>query len=131
MRKKREFLPSAIGGSSLLVIFGVLCLTVLALLSFSTVLAEKRLSDSAAEAAAAYYRADTEAEKIFAAIRTGEIAPHVTADGEIYRYTVAVSENMNLEVALQQIGSGWKVLRWQTVPKEQTVDDGLTVWDGT
>ena len=128
--KKREFAPPAIGGSSLLVIFAVLCLTVLALLSLSTVLAEKRLSDSAAEAAAAYYQADTEAERIFAAIRTGECHPAVTESEGEYRFAVAVSENMHLEVAVQQTETGWKVLRWQTVSKDQTPNDGLKVWDG-
>ena len=128
--KKREFVPPAIGGSSLLVIFAVLCLTVLALLSLSTVLAEKRLSDSAAEAAAAYYQADTEAEKIFAVIRTGELHPAVTESEGEYRFAVAVSENMPLEAAVQQTETGWKVLRWKTVSKEQTPNDGLKVWDG-
>lgn len=129
--KKRELSLPAIGGSSLLVIFAVLCLTVLALLSLSTVLAEKRLSDSAADAAAACYQADTEAEKIFAAVRAGENHPAVTeTDGE-YRYAVAVSENMRLEVSVQKTEAGWKVLRWQTVAEEQTARDGLNVWDGS
>ena len=128
--KRREFSPPTIGGSSLLVIFAVLCLTVLALLSLSTVLAEKRLSDSAAEAAAAYYQADTEAERIFAAIRAGENCPAVAEiDGE-YRFAVAISENMTLEVIVQQTEMGWNVLGWQTVSKEQTADDGLNVWNG-
>ena len=129
--KKREFAPAAIGGSSLLAIFGVLCLTVLALLSLSTVLAEKRLSDSAAEAAAAYYQADTEAEKIFAAIRAGENHSAVTENDGEYRYAVAVTETMTLEVAVRKAAEGWEVLRWQTVLKEQAADSGLDLWDGT
>lgn len=130
MRGKGEFSPAAVGGSSLLVIFAVLCLTVLALLSLSTVLAEKRLSDSAAEAAAAYYQADTEAERIFAAIRAGENCPAVAEIDGQYRYSVTVSENTVLEVLVQRTDEGWKVLRWQTIPKEQTAADGLKVWDG-
>lgn len=130
MRKQREFAPASVGGSSLLVIFAVLCLTVLALLSLSTVLAEKRLSDSAAEAAAAYCQADMEAEKIFAAIRAGESHPAVTETDGAYHYSITVSENTVLTVSVQPTGDGWEVLRWQTVPTEQTLDEGLKVWDG-
>ena len=77
--KKHEMLSlPPIGGSALLVSFAVLCLTVLALLSLSTVLAERRLSDAAAEAAVAYYEADLQAETVFAKLRAGETVPEVT-----------------------------------------------------
>lgn len=41
--KKQRFSPPAIGGTSLLVVFAVLCLTVFALLSLTTVQADVRL----------------------------------------------------------------------------------------
>lgn len=37
MNERQRFSPPAVGGSSLLVIFAVLCLTVFAMLSLSTV----------------------------------------------------------------------------------------------
>ena len=46
MKRKQSISIPAFGGSSLLVIFAVLCLTVFALLSLSTVQAEKRLARS-------------------------------------------------------------------------------------
>lgn len=58
MSERRRFSPPTVGGSSLLVIFAVLCLTVFALLSLSTVQADGRLSQTSAEAAQAYYAAD-------------------------------------------------------------------------
>ena len=58
MDEKRRFLPAAVGGSSLLVIFAVLCLTVFALLALSTVQADGRLSQKTAQAVAEYYDAD-------------------------------------------------------------------------
>ena len=61
--------PPAVGGSSLLVIFSVLCLTVFALLSLSTVQASGRLSSTSAQAVAAYYQADSQAEAILARLR--------------------------------------------------------------
>ena len=66
MAKKERFPPPAVGGSSLLVIFAVLCLTVFALLSLSTVQADGRLSEAAVASVAAYYEADCRAEEILA-----------------------------------------------------------------
>ena len=55
MDEERRSVPPAPGASALLVIFAVLCLTVLAMLSLSTVQADARLSDASAEAVAGYY----------------------------------------------------------------------------
>ena len=64
--------PAAVGGSSLLVIFAVLCLTVFALLTLSTAAADSRLSQDAAAAVEAYYQADSQAEALWARLRAGE-----------------------------------------------------------
>ena len=58
MGRKEQFSPPALGGSSLLVVFAVLALTVFALLSLSTVRADARLGDAATEAVSGYYAAD-------------------------------------------------------------------------
>lgn len=131
MKKKSTFAPPAIGGSALLVIFAVLCLTVFALLSLSTVLAEKRLSDASAEAVTAYYQADLAAEAIFARLRAGENVPEVTREGEHYGYTCSISQNQVLEVELRHTAEGWQVLRWQVAAQPQAISDDLKVWDGT
>ena len=49
MDERRDSFPPAVGGSSLLVIFAVLCLTVFALLGLATVQANSRLSDASAQ----------------------------------------------------------------------------------
>lgn len=64
MDDPRRFTPPAVGGSSLLVIFAVLCLTIFALLGLGTVQADQRLSDASAEAVYGYYAADCQAEAI-------------------------------------------------------------------
>ena len=91
MRKERISAP-AVGGSSLLVIFAVLCLTVFALLSLSTVQAEKRMADAAAEAVADYYAADLKAQEVFARLRTGETVGGVLVDGNRYHYSCSISK---------------------------------------
>ena len=49
-RQPQRIQTPMVGGSSLLVIFAVLCLTVFALLGFSTVQADGRLADSTVQA---------------------------------------------------------------------------------
>ena len=120
-----------VGGSSLLVIFAVLCLTVFALLGLSTVQAGSRLSRSTAQAVAEYYQADCQAEEIFARLRCGEMPTGVTQENNTYSYTCPMSDTRQLRVELQKRDHGWTVLRWQaeTTARWET-DDGLNIWDG-
>lgn len=131
MKQKVRISPPAIGGSSLLVIFAVLCLTVFALLSLSTVQAEKRLSDAAADGVTAYYKADLEAEKIFAKLRAGETVPGVREENGNVMYTCQISENQTLQVELKKTEDRWQIIRWQTVAQMEQVQETLPVWDGT
>ena len=131
-----------VGASSLLVIFAVLCLTVFAMLSLSTVQADKRLSDRSAAAALGYYEADTEAEEIFARLRAGELPDGVTVttyaaeesaaiQGSIYSYTCVISETQAIQVELAEQNGIWTVLRWQAVSTTAwEADDSVDIWDG-
>lgn len=131
MKEKTRSSAPAIGGSSLLVIFAVLCLTVFALLCLSTVQAEKRLSDTAADAVTAYYEADLEAEQIFARLRAGETIPGVQETAGMYYYACPISENQTLMVQLQNTEDNWTVLRWQVTAQPEEISQTLPVWDGT
>lgn len=135
--------PPAVGASSLLVIFAVLCLTVFALLSLSTVQADKRLADASTEAAMAYYTADLEAERIFALLRAGEVPENVTiqsysvpvegdaVSGRLFTYACTISETQKLAVELAEQNGVWTVLRWQMVSTEEwDNDDSISIWDG-
>jgi len=129
---KRTDTPAAVGGISLLVIFIVLCLTVFALLSLSSVQADGRLSTASAEAVRAYYAADCEAEEILAQLRQGNIPEEVAVSGNRYCYECVVTDTQKLVVEAEINGGEYRVLRWQT---ESTLlwqeDDGLQLWDGT
>ena len=131
MDKRESFAPPAVGGSCLLVIFAVLCLTVFALLSLSTVQADGRLADASVEAVSAYYRADCQAETILARLRSGQVPQGGTADGDTYTYTCPISDTQSLEVRVRLEGDSWTVLRWQavsTTPWE--AEEGLDLWSG-
>ncbi len=129
--KKRSFSPPVVGGSSLLVIFAVLCLTVFALLSLSTVQADGRLGDAAAQAVTGYYQADCRAESILAQLRAGDIPDDVSFDGSVYAYSCPISDTQSLSVEVSLDGSDYTILRWQAVSTAQwQPDTGLDLWDG-
>ena len=131
MEVKRRFSPPAVGGSSLLVIFAVLCLTVFALLSLSTVQADGRLGDAAAAAVSDYYRADCQAETVLAQLRQGQMPEGVTVRDGVCSYTCPISDTQELAVEVYLEGADYTVLRWQTVPTAQwQPDDGLELWTG-
>jgi len=126
-RNSRSF--PLIGGSSLLVIFPVLCLTVFAMLSLSTAQADKRLADTSIQAVADYYEADSRAEEILSRLRTGQIPDEVTKNGNVYSYSCVISPTQSLFVEVAE--DGWEVLRWQSVSTaDWQTDDSMELWRG-
>ena len=131
MEKKYGPVP-VVGGSSLLVIFGVLCLTVFALLSLSTVQANARLSDIALQSVTDYYAADRQAQELFARLRSGEVPPEVTQHQTRYTFSCPISQTQALRVEVERRDNGWQVLRWQAVSTAHwQAEEHLAVWDGT
>lgn len=131
MDKRRRFSPPVVGGSSLLVMFAVLCLTVFALLALSTVQADRRLSDASARSVEVYYEADCRAEEILARLRAGEIPAGVTETDGVYTYACAISDTQELRVSVREDGGDWTVLQWQAVSTaDWQEDDSLDLWDG-
>ena len=131
MRKQEHFSPAAVGGSSLLVIFAVLCLTVFALLSLSSVQAERRLADAATQAVVDYHEADLRAEEILARLRSGEQIPDLQEKDGTYEFEVPISGRQTLSVLLERREDDWVILRWQAVTAEGTPDESLDVWKGS
>lgn len=131
MAEKRKATFPPIGVSSLLVIFSVLCLTVFALLSVSTVRADQRLHENTAQAVAGYYQADCEAEEILARLRSGEQPVEVRELNGVYAYTCPISATQTLVVEVQVDGVDYNILRWQAVSTaDWQASDQLPVWQG-
>ena len=140
-RKKESFSPPALGGSSLLVVFAVLALTVFALLSLSTVRADVRLGD-AAEAVSGYYEADCKAQEILARLRNGEVPVEAESHQEDswhsplmirYTYEIPISDTQELqvEVLVNPADGSYSILRWQAAAVGAwEYDDSLDIWDG-
>ena len=132
MRDKRKRSPLLIGGSSLLTIFAVLCLTVFAVLSMATVQANGRLGDRAADAVLHYYAADCRAEDLLARLRAGEQPEGVSRmDDGRYTYACPISDSQTLAVEVALDGSNYTIVRWRAVSTaDWQADDKLPVWDG-
>lgn len=130
MKEKKTMGVNAMGGSSLLTAFAVLCLTSFALLSLSTVQAEKRLSDTASHAVSAYYEADLEAERVFARLRAGEDINGISEKEGTFSYSCRISPYQALHVEVARTENGWEVLRWQSVARCEETDETLPVWNG-
>ncbi len=132
MHERKRLSPPAVGGSSLLTIFGVLCLTVFALLSLTTVLSDKRLSETTLDHVEQYYAADAMAEEILAQIRAGRIPDTVLVDDTVYSYSCPISDTQTLEVVVTLSGDGsYAVEKWQAVSAvEWETDLGLDLWLG-
>ena len=142
-REKSTFSPPALGGSSLLTVFAVLCLTVFALLSLSTVRSDLRLAQRSRQAVQDYYAADAQAQEVLARLRTGQPLPEgvpvetVSVDyadhgEEIHSYAVPISDTQELQVEVRiDTPDDYEVLRWQVVTTgEGSFDGGLEIWDG-
>ena len=129
MKQQTQRQMPVIGGSSLLVIFAVLCLTVFALLGLSTVQANKRLSDVSIQAVSDYYEADCAAEEILARLKMGQMPEGVSKTDDIYAYCCPISPTQVLLVEVRS--SDWAVLQWQAVSivawQEKT---SVELWNG-
>lgn len=129
-RRKENNQQTLIGGTSLLTIFSVLCMTVFALLSLSTVQVGTRLTNNEINAIENYYDADCEAERILAELRRGNVEPSVELVGDTYTYSVGVSNTQELCAVIAADGS-YRVICWQLVPTVAWESDStIEFWDG-
>lgn len=122
---------SALGMSSITVIFATLCLTVFAVLTLATVRAGTATSVANADSIKAYYAADCEAERILAEIRNGTEPDGVSRNGDVVKYSCRVSDTQQLDVSVRTDGEDYEILQWQLVYSAQwQADDSLGVWNG-
>lgn len=123
--------PAAIGFSSLLTVFAVLCLTVFSLLSLSAAKADTRLADKSRLATYDYYEADSKAQSILAQLRSGTVPEGVTVSDGVSSYQCIISDTQILSVAVRLTGDSYEILRWQAVSTTQwEADESLRVWQG-
>lgn len=115
MQSRKHFTPPMVGGSSLLIIFAVLCLTIFTLLALSTVKADSRLLDASVIAVSDYYAADLQAEMLLSQLRRGQLPEGVQIEQNIYSYSCPISDTQTLMVEVRNEKGIWTILRWQAV----------------
>lgn len=130
MKEKRPAIGTP-GSSSLMVIFAVLCIAIFAVLSLSTSLAGKRLADSSAKSVFDFYKADSEAERVLALLRNGEIPEDVEENNGCYTYYVPLSDSRSIRVEISLDGKDYNIRSWNTVyTSDWTADEKIDVWAG-
>lgn len=144
--------PAGIGTGylSLMMIFVVLCLTMLAALSFSAAESERKYSEKSAAYTKAYYAADTQAKKMLALVT--ETAGSYTdysdfmllseldgIEGISYKsrpdridisWTTAINDRQGIYSAISISDSGTAVTDWRTIQGAVPEEEPLDVWLG-
>ncbi|MDD6816017.1 MAG: hypothetical protein PUE84_06195 [Firmicutes bacterium] len=133
---------SAIGECSLITVFTVLCMSIFAVLSISSVQADCRLAEQSYAAVQARYAADCRAEEILNSLRRGTIPNGVTCISEnngkpeenttfIYSCPVSDTQELEVKVSINKEKSEYEILRWKIVSTiSWESEDTLNLWDG-
>lgn len=129
-----------IGLLTLLVIFAVLCLSIMAILSYSTARYEKGLAQKNADAASAYYKADSwctaAMNDIYSVWKAGgDVGAAAAKYGGTYADgTVKLAcqvDDARLLTVTAAVSPGFEVTGWTLVPAgEWSPDESLHVWNG-
>ena len=149
---KNNTRPAGIGTGylSLMMIFVVLCLTILAALSFSAAETEKKYSEKSAAYTKAYYEADT-----YAKITYAEITEKVSAyndfndfmllseldeiSGVSYEsfpdridicWSTPINDRQSIYSAISISDDGTVITDWHTIQGDTPVEEPLNVWLG-
>jgi len=127
------------GAVSLVMIFCVLCLSVFAVLTLSTAMNEKRLSDLAAQRAAEYFEADCRAAEIVSELSMGKTPTedveitYTDLDGDtLVEFSLPAGGDRTLMVqAILDGRGGCRILCWKTsYAGSWEIDNTIEIWDG-
>ena len=134
-----------IGGSSILVIFVLLCITTFATLAMVSATASFRLATQVARAADDFFAAESIAEEKLAEIsgilrsaNGQDFYTQLEELGVVYydgviAYSISVNESLRLDVKLHVNGNGLMVYSWVQVAIFDPAEyggGGITLWPG-
>lgn len=158
MNKKRSIFGGTVGVGyiSIMLIFTVICLTILAVLSFQAVYSNDRVSELSEQFTQQYYDADMAAKKTLAqldnialealdgfsfeesfvnsAAELDGVQTAVVPGGVRVDYSVGINERQVLSVSVMfysgPADSRYDILRWQSSTEDIEQDSHPSVWDG-
>ena len=133
-----------VGSASIVLVFAVLCLTVFAIISFSSAIAASTLVEVESALLKSYYEADTLAESIFAEILEADFIPEEIQgveiisgwdwdlDADTISFSCPVSEKKELYVVIAVSGGFCDILIWRMRDTGvwETEDEPLNLWPG-
>lgn len=159
MNRKKRFFGSTVGVGyiSIMLIFTVICLTILAVLSFQAVYSNDRVSSRSERFTQEYYDADSAARYTLAqldltalraaegfsfeegfmsgAANIGGVSTAMVPEGVRADYSVRINDRQYLAVSVvfhADSGNGrYDVLEWRSVTRESTEESHPAVWDGS
>jgi len=132
-----------IGSASIVLIFAVLCMTIFALISLQSALADRALASAQKQLVKEYYAADAKAEYILAEILKADTIPEAINETNITSYSVydkgataveftcPMSETKEICVEIMLYENSYDILRWEIqYTGTWEIDDSLHVWPG-
>ncbi|MDR3278546.1 MAG: hypothetical protein LBT12_07205 [Oscillospiraceae bacterium] len=146
MKEKRS-MGLNMGSASIIMLFAVLCLTVLAALSLLSANSQLRLTQRSAAVMESYYDADLRASEIYERVLKGDYSEveEIVADGgdTYYNYTVTVdiksepggkdgkTPSLSLDVSLRETGGAFSVYKWKIIESDDwNPNDDINLWGG-
>ncbi len=122
MERKTATSRIPIGITSIILIFIVLCLSVLALLSLNQASRGYASVEKNGAWVKAYYEADSQAQRWIHSVKQGGGDGTLTAD-----FPIAGDQSLHVELAPESL----EILSYQVITNETlTIDDSLPVWQG-
>ena len=123
-----------IGSASIIMLFAVLCLTVLAALSLLSANSQYSLAERSAEVTRAYYAAEVKAAEMYDLIRNGDMTDVNSFeynDETLYSYTVDIDAFQAFSVLLSIDNGEIEIRSWKIVEAGNwTPDDFFDLWSG-
>jgi hypothetical protein len=133
-----------IGSASIILVFAVLCLTIFAIISYSSALSDRALVDVEARLVKRYYEADILANLIFADILQAEYVPdtirgvEITSEWdwdlwlELVSFTLEISDKREMYVVLAVHDDTIDILTWRMrdIGGMWESDETLNIFDG-
>jgi hypothetical protein len=133
-----------IGSASIVLVFSVLCLTIFAIITYSSALADSALAEVEARLVRQYYEADKLANLIFAELLEADFIPDRIHDVEIISgwdwdlaidfvsFSLEVSDKREMYVVLGVYNETMDILTWRMrdIGGVWEADESLNLFDG-
>ena len=122
--------PIKLGPLALLLTVISICLTVLAILSFTTARADLRLAEKYAQTVSERYLLEAEGQELLAELQDSDPGMlDMERDANGVWWTDLEKDGAHLHIGVKKSADGWEPVAWR-VDKDWEEDTELDVWDG-